>query len=215
MKIAVITASLAGLIGLAACSSDNALTITKSNAAEPTTPTTPGHGTPPPVPGAPPPNVTAPDISEPSNPGITLPPGITLAPGDTLPDISDLTIPDIQGPDASSPTGSVDPAEVKDCDIFRLILGEVFAGQESGLGDIQAALDQLAKTIPAEYADDLETVGDVFITVHEVLDKNGYDYSALFTDPTALAALSQPGFSEALGKLEPYYANQCVVIPES
>ena len=92
----------------------------------------------------------------------------------------------------------------------------MFTGQASGLGDIQSALDQLAKTVPAEYADDLQTVGDAFIAIHEVLAKNGYDYNALFTDPAALAAFSAPGFSSALGNLEPYYAAQCgAVVPES
>ena len=239
IKIALLTLGFAGLCGVAACSSDKALTITTSNESGPTS--TPGLGTPPPgitIPGNTlppgltlPPGVTLPDISDLTIPEITLPPGLTLPPGVTLPDITDLsipglTIPDIGGPgltipnipppDGSSPPVSVDAANLKDCDIFRLILGEVFTGQESGLGDIQSALDQLAKTVPAEYADDLKTLSDSFITIHEVLVKNDYDYNALFTDPAALAAFSAPGFSEALGNLETYYATQCgAVLPES
>lgn len=228
MKIALLTVGFAGLIGLAACSSDSGLTITTSNVAEPTEPTTPGHGSPPPGPGETvppgvtlpdvtdlslPPGVTLPDISDLSIPEITLPSGITLPPGVTLPDIPDLTIPDITAPDGSAPPVSLNTADLKDCDIFRVILGEVFTGEDSGLGDIPAAIDQLAKTIPAELADDLQTVGDAFITIHEVLAKNGYDYNSLFTDPAALAAFAQPDFSPALGNLETYYAEQCGAIP--
>ena len=207
IKIALLTLGFAGLCGVAACSSDKALTITTSNESGPTS--TPGLGTPPP-------GLTIPDNTLP--PGLTLPDITDLSiPGLTIPDIGGpgLTIPNIPPPDGSSPPVSVDTANLKDCDIFRLILGEVFTGQESGLGDIQSALDQLAKTVPAEYADDLKTLGDAFITIHEVLEKNGYDYNALFSDPAALAAFSGP-FSAALGNLEPYYAAQCgAVVPES
>jgi len=236
IKIALLTAGFAGLLGVAACSSDRALTITTSNESGPTSAA--GTTTPPPgitisdntfPPGLSlppdltlPPGVTIPDISDLSIPDLTFPPGLSLPPGVTLPDLTDLsipglTIPDIPGPpDGSAPPVSVNAGELRDCDIFRLLLGEVFTGQDSGIGDIQSALDQLAKTVPAEYADDLQTMGDAFLTIHEVLAKNGYDYNALFTDPAALAALSQPGFAEAIGNLQPYYATQCgVEIPGS
>ena len=83
IKIALLTAGFAGLLGVAACSSDRALTITTSNESGPTS----AVGT-----TAPPPGITISDN--------TLPPGLSLPPDLTLPRAS----PSPTSPTCRSPT---------------------------------------------------------------------------------------------------------------
>lgn len=197
-KIALLCAGFAGLIGLAACSSDQSLTITTSNAAD--SPGNPDVTLPAGV--SLPPGVTLPDISD-----LTLPPGISLPPGVTLPDISNLTIPGLPDVSISSiPGGTISAA---DCQKFVQIFGSVFTGQDVGIDDFPAALESLAKSVPAELQDDYATASEGLIPLQALYAKYNYDYSKILTDPQALAILSKPDFLTAIANLETYFSTSC------
>ena len=104
---------------------------------------------------------------------------------DTLPDIGDMSLPDMSDFD-----------DLGDCMAAATAFGGL-AAAAMGAGDAESALDQLKADLPEELSDDLQTLADGYATLREQGIIEGAE------------ALDTPEFRTATERIAEYFEDEC------
>jgi hypothetical protein len=73
-----------------------------------------------------------------------------------------------------------------------------------------ATFTDLAAQAPAEIRADADTLRDGLIKINNALSKAQFQSAAANSDPVVQGVLADPGFKDALTRVEDYNANHCI-----
>lgn len=110
--------------------------------------------------------------------------------------------------DVSAPAGGVGNLSSECLGYFNLF-SAAFAGDASGVGDIDEAIESLQSQVPDELKGDVEKVATFFAKLLEVSEKYEGNPTAAYSDPELLAFFGDPEYAAASERVNAWLTTEC------